>query len=135
MHQQLVVKFYFVLKKMFGKVWEMKKMYDKYRTLQKTLKKLVIRRKEWVYLDNWEEVQWAIIVEINWEMKLQKLSINDNSLLSVDNKEKLEDLISEAFQKAQNKAQELIWEKTKEVLWFDPSDLWNMMWWWLPWLS
>jgi len=30
---------------MFGKIGEMKKMYDKYKTLQKALKNLVIRAK------------------------------------------------------------------------------------------
>jgi len=31
---------------MFGKMGELKKMYDKYKTLQKALGKLVIRAKE-----------------------------------------------------------------------------------------
>lgn len=31
---------------MFGKIGEMKKLYDKYKTLQKALKNLVIRGKE-----------------------------------------------------------------------------------------
>jgi DNA-binding protein YbaB len=35
---------------MFGKMGEMKKMYDKYKTLQKALKNLVIRAKEGKYM-------------------------------------------------------------------------------------
>jgi hypothetical protein len=36
---------------MFGKVGEMKKMYDKYKQLQNALKKLVIRSKEGKFQD------------------------------------------------------------------------------------
>jgi hypothetical protein len=53
----------------------------------------------------------------------------------------LEELVVKAFQKAQNKAQEVAAEKTKEVLWFDPSNLAGLMGgWngsgipWIPWL-
>lgn len=114
---------------MFGKVWEMKKMYDKYRELQKVLKWLIIRWKEWDYQDeSWQTVSWAIVVDITWEMKLREIHINDTSLLSLEKKSKLEWLIKDCFVKAQNKAQEVVAEKTKEVLWFDPSDLANMMW-------
>ena len=55
---------------MFGKIWEMKKMYDKYKTLQKALQNLVIRAKEWKYVYNGETLEWAIVVDITWEMKL-----------------------------------------------------------------
>lgn len=125
---------------MFGKVWEMKKMYDKYRELQKVLKWLIIRWKEWDYQDeSWQTVSWAIVVDITWEMKLREIHINDTSLLSLEKKSKLEWLIKDCFVKAQNKAQEVVAEKTKEVLWFDPSDLANMMWGGgmpnIPWLS
>lgn len=114
---------------MFGKIWELKKMYDKYKTLQKTLQNLVIRAKEGKYKDqNWEE-QDSIIVDISWEMKLKDLKINDEWLLSPNKKEDLEKIITACFQKAQTKAQEIVAEKTKEVLWFDPSDMANMMWW------
>jgi hypothetical protein len=48
----------------------------------------------------------------------------------------LESLIVACFQKAQNKAQEVAAEKTKEVLWFDPSNIWNMLGgWWIPGMS
>jgi len=118
----------------------MKKMYDKYRELQKVLKWLIIRWKEWDYQDeSWQTVSWAIVVDITWEMKLREIHINDTSLLSLEKKSKLEWLIKDCFVKAQNKAQEVVAEKTKEVLWFDPSDLANMMWGGgmpnIPWLS
>ena len=115
---------------MFGKIGELKKMYDKYKTLQKMLKNLVIRWKEGKFTDSsWEE-QDSIIVDISGEMKLRDLKINDMSLLDPNKKWELENIIIECFAKAQNKAQEVVAEKTKEVLWFDPSDMANMMWWW-----
>lgn len=121
---------------MFGKLWEMKKMYDKYRTLQKALKNLVIRAKEWKFTStSWEEMD-AIVVDISWEMKLRELHINDLALLDPSKKSELEDKIVKCFVKAQDKAQQVVAEKTKEVLWFDPSDMANMMWGgWIPWLN
>ena len=118
---------------MFGKIWELKKMYDKYKTLQKALQNLVIRAKEWKYKDHdWEEKD-SIVVDISGEMKLKDLKINDESLLSPNKKEDLEKTIITCFQKAQTKAQEIVAEKTKEILWFDPSDMANMKWWgWMP---
>lgn len=75
---------------------------------------------------------------MTWEMKVRDFKINDTSLLDPSQKEKLEGLVVSAFQKAQNKAQEVAAEKTKEVLWFDPSNLAAMMWggnWsWMPWI-
>lgn len=112
---------------MFGKVGEMKKMYDKYKALQKALQNLVIRAKEWKYISNGEEIDWAVVVDITWEMKLRDLSINDESLLSIDKKSELEEIIVKTFQKAQIKAQEVVAEKTKEILWFDPNDMASMM--------
>jgi len=122
---------------MFGKVGELKKMYDKYKSLQKVLKKLVIRRKEGSYIDpNGETIEWAIVVEINGEMKLQTLEINDMKLLDPTKKSALEEIIVECFKKAQTKAQEVVAEKTKDVLWFDPSNIGSMMWGgWMPGLS
>ncbi len=61
------------------------------------------------------------------EMKVSNLAINDTSLLSPDKKELLESLIIRCIQKAQNKAQEVVAEKTKEILGFDPSDMAGMM--------
>ena len=118
---------------MFGKMWEMKKMYDKYKTLQKALKNLVIRAKERKYMSWDEELEWAIIVDITWEMKLRDLSINDESLLDPSKKSELEDMIVKTFQKAQTKAQEVVAEKTKEILGFDPNDMaWMMAGGWIP---
>jgi DNA-binding protein YbaB len=112
---------------MFGKMGEMKKMYDKYKTLQKALKKLVIRAKEGKYTDGSEEKEGAIVVDITGEMKLRDLSINDETLLDPSKKSELEELIIKTFAKAQTKAQEVVAEKTKEILGFDPNDMAGMM--------
>ncbi len=108
---------------MFGKLWEMKKMYDKYKLLQKALKNLVIRGKEgrFIWPDGTE--QDSIVVDISGEMKLRELHINDDALLDPSKKSQLENLITACFQKAQTKAQEIVGEKTKEILWVDPSDM------------
>jgi len=113
---------------MFGKLWELKKMYSKYKSLQKVLKNLVIRGKEGKYTgDDGDEVDGAVVVEITGEMKLKTLNINDISLIDPNKKSKLEEVISKCFQKAQTKAQEVVAEKTKEVLGFDPSDMAGML--------
>ena len=112
---------------MFWKMWEMKKMYDKYKTLQKALKNLVIRAKEWDYIVDGESTKGAVVVDITGEMKLRDLSINDETLLDPNKKSELEELIVKTFQKAQTKAQEVVAEKTKEILWFDPNDMAGMM--------
>jgi DNA-binding protein YbaB len=112
---------------MFGKIGELKKMYDKYKTLQKALQKLLIRAKEWSFTENGEEKP-QIVVDISGEMKIQNISIHDNSLLNPDDKAMLEKKLMTAVSKAQQKAQEVVQEKTKEILGFDPSDMANMMW-------
>ena len=61
------------------------------------------------------------------EMELKDFKINDTSLLDLSKKEVLEDLVLKAFQKAQNKAQEIAAEKTKDILGFDPSNLAGML--------
>ena len=115
---------------MFWQLGEMKKMYDKYKTLQDKLKNLIIRAKEWKYIDtDGTEREDAIVVDMTGEMKVNSLVINDTSLLSLDKKQALETLIVKTFVKAQSKAQEVAWEKTKEILWFDPSDMAGMMAW------
>ena len=122
---------------MFGKLWEMKKMYDKYKTLQKALKNLVIRGKEGKFIWSDGVEQDAIVVDISGEMKLRELHINDDSLLNPMKKSQLESLITSCFQKAQTKAQEIVGEKTKEILWVDPSDMASMLggWGWIPWMN
>ena len=119
-----------------GKMGELKKMYDKYKELQKALKNLVIRAKEWEYTDEDWEKKSSIIIDMTWEMKVRDFKVNDLNLLDPSKKEDLEELVVKAFQKAQNKAQEVAAEKTKEVLWFDPSNLAWMLgggnWWWIP---
>jgi DNA-binding protein YbaB len=105
----------------------MKKMYDKYKTLQTALKNLVIRAKEgkFIWTDGTE--QDAIIVDISGEMKLRDLKINDIWLLDPNKKSELEGIILKCFQKAQDKAQTIVWEKTKEILGVDPSDMASML--------
>ncbi|MDR2540318.1 MAG: YbaB/EbfC family nucleoid-associated protein [Candidatus Peribacteria bacterium] len=111
---------------MFDKMGDMKKMYDKYKQLEKVLKNLVIRAKEGKYDDGGEEKD-AIIVDISGEMKLKDLQINDVNLLDPSKKTQLEQLLISAFQKAQNKAQEIVAEKTKEILGVDTNDLAGML--------
>lgn len=101
---------------MFGKLGEMKQMYDKYKKLQDALKKLLIRAKE-----------NGVIVDMTGEQKLKAITIEDTSLLAVEQKEILEKNIKVAFEKAQTKAQEVAMEKTKEILGFDPNDLAGML--------
>lgn len=110
-----------------GKMGELKKMYDKYRELQKALKNLVIRAKEGEYTDAEGNTQAAVMVDMTGEMKLKDFKINDISLLDAGQKENLEELVLKAFQKAQNKAQEVAAEKTKDILGFDPSNLAGML--------
>lgn len=113
---------------MFGQLGEMKKLYDKYKTLQDKLKNLLIRAKEWKFVDtDGTEREDAIVVDMTGEMKISALVINDTSLLTLEKKQVLESLIVKTFVKAQSKAQEVAGEKTKEVLWFDPSDMAGMM--------
>ena len=110
-----------------GDMKKMKQMYDKYKQLEKVLKNLVIRAKEGKYDEEWEEKD-AIIVDISGEMKLKDIKINDPALFDYEKKEDLEELIKAAFQKAQNKAQEVVAEKTKEVMGVDTNDLASMLW-------
>jgi DNA-binding protein YbaB len=106
---------------MFGKLWDMKKMYDKYKALQDALKKIIIRAKE-----------DGVIIDISAEQKVKAVTIDDETLLSPEQKDRIERAIKIAFEKGQNKAQEIAMEKTKEILGFDPNDLAGMMWgmWW-----
>lgn len=100
---------------MFGKIGELKKMYDKYKTLQKALQKLLIRAKEGSFMSGGEE-QAQIIVDISGEMKVQDIKINDLSLLDPSQKDLIEQKLMTAVRKAQQKAQEVVQEKTKEIL-------------------
>ncbi len=98
-------------------MWEMKQMYDKYKKLQDALKKLLIRATE-----------DGVVAEITGEQKLKKISIEDDALMDIAQKERLEKAIKAAIDKGQAKAQEVAMEKTKEILGFDPNDLAWMMW-------
>lgn len=115
---------------MFWQLGEMKKLYDKYKTLQDKLKNLLIRAKEWSFTDtDGSQRDDAIVVEMSGEMKLSNFTINDTTLLSLDKKQVLESLVVKCFVKAQTKAQEVVADKTKEILGFDPSDMAGMMAW------
>lgn len=110
-----------------GKMGELKKMYDKYKELQKSLKNLVIRAKEGEFIDeNWEK-NASILIDMTGEMKIRDFKVNDLALLNPLKKDELEELVVKAFQKAQNKAQEVAAEKTKDILGFDPSNLWGLL--------
>lgn len=105
---------------MFGQIGELKKMYDKYKKLQDSLKNVIVRAK-----DNSDNP--IVMIDISAEMKLKDVQIVDESYLSVEKKSQLESAIKTAFEKGQQKAQEIAQEKTKEILGFDPSNLANMM--------
>ena len=60
-------------------------------------------------------------------MKIKDLHINDDSLLEPSKKDDLEKLLITAIQKAQNKAQEVVAEQTKEILGVDTNDLAGML--------
>lgn len=115
-------------------LWQMKDMVAKYRQLDKKLKSLIIRAKEWKYFTSDGEENDQVVIDISWEMKLKDLHINDDSLLDPSKKSDLEKLLIAAIQKAQNKAQEVVASQTKEILWVDTNDLAWMLGWWLPWL-
>lgn len=102
---------------MFWQLWQMKQMYDKYKKLQDSLKNLVIRAGK----DTW------VIVEMSADMKIKDIIIEDDNLMQVSMKSSLETKLKDAFMKAQNKAQEIAAEKTKDILWFHPSDISKMM--------
>jgi len=103
-----------------------KEMFTKYKQLDKKLKSLVIRAKEWTYMEDWEEKP-QVVIDISWEMKIKDLHINDEALSTPSRKSELENLLIAAIQKAQNKAQEVVAEQTKEILWVDTNDLAGMM--------
>ena len=95
---------------------DIQQMYKKYQDLQKKLANTLIRAK-----------QDGVVIDITADMKVKKVTIEDESLLSVDNKEKLEEAIKQAFVKGQQKATEVAMEKTKEILGFDPNQLAGML--------
>lgn len=112
----------------FKDIQKYKEMYSKYNQLNKKLKSLVIRAKEWKYVSDGEEMD-QVVVDISGEMKLKDLKINDLSLLDPSNKTELENLLIAAIQKAQNKAQEVVAQQTKDILWVDSNDLaWMLEW-------
>lgn len=103
---------------MLGWLWDIQKMYNKYQELQKKLAKTLIRAKE----------AW-VVIDITADIKVKEVKIEDESLLSLEKKEELEEAIKKAIIKWQQKAQEVAMEKTKEILWFDPQQLSSMFSW------
>jgi DNA-binding protein YbaB len=101
---------------MLGGLGDIQQMYKKYQELQNKLAKTLIRAKE-----------SGVIIDITADIKVKDVKIEDESLLSVDRKEDLENAIKNAFTKGQQKAQEVAMEKTKEILGFDPNQLAGMM--------
>ena len=99
--------------------------------MKKDLEKLVIRSKEWTYIDeNWTEQNWAIVIDITWELKIKSLVINDVNLLDPSKKSKLEEILVAALQKWLTKAQEVSAEKAKWLFdWVDMNSLWELIWW------
>jgi DNA-binding protein YbaB len=63
-------------------------MYDKYKELQEALQKIIIRAKE-----------EGVIIDINGEQKVKSVTIEDTTLLALDQKEKLERAIKSCFEK------------------------------------
>lgn len=107
---------------MFDQMGQMKELYSKYKKLQDALKNLIIRARE-----------DGILIDMSGEMDITDVQVEDETLLSVSSKEKLEKAFMAAYRKAKAKAQQVSMEKTKEVLGFDPQDmLGGMMWWGMP---
>lgn len=113
---------------MFGQIWEMKQMFDKYKTLQSEVKNLLIvwREGTYEYDENGEKKVWDIVVKMNGEMKLIDFVVMNKKLLSEDKKEELETLTKKCFEKTQNKVKEVVSEKTQKILWFDPTQIWSI---------
>ena len=110
---------------MFGKLKEAKQMYSKYKTLQNTIKNLVIRSSYGNFIDpeTKEERKDGVVIEVTGESVVKKVSINDLSLM--ENKDKLEENIKESLNKANTKLAEIIKEKTNETLGVNPEDFLN----------
>lgn len=102
---------------MLWNMWELKAMYDKYKKLQEALKNTIIRARE-----------WGILIDMSAEMKMKDFKVEDENLLSISSKETLEKAVMAAYEKAQNKVQEVATQKTQEILGFNPNDLAGMLW-------
>jgi len=100
---------------MLGGLGDLQQMYKKYQDLQNKLANTLIRAKE-----------NGVVIDITADMKIKAVKIEDDSLLSVERKEELENAIKNAFIKGQQKATEVAMQKTKEILGFDPNQLASM---------
>ena len=56
-------------------LWQYKEMFTKYKQLDKKLKSLIIRAKEWTYMEDGEENQWNIS---DGSIILEKSETNNN---------------------------------------------------------
>lgn len=97
---------------MFDQMGQMKELYTKYKKLQDALKNLIIRSRE-----------DGILIDMSGEMDITDVKIEDETLLSIEAKDKLENAFMAAYRKAKQKAQQVSMEKTKEILGFDPQDM------------
>lgn len=102
---------------MLWQTGQMMEMYQKYKKLQDALKNMIIRARE-----------NGVLIDMSAEMEIKDVKIEDDSLMTVENKTKLEEAFITAYQKAKVKAQDIAMTKTKEILGFDPNDLMWMMW-------
>lgn len=80
---------------MFGKLGELKEMYEKYKKLQDKLKNIVIRSKE-----ESSSPEIKVLIDITGEMKVRDVTIEaDDDVISAVIKSKLSDLVKAAFEK------------------------------------
>lgn len=112
----------------FKQMGQYKQMFENYKKLDSKLKKTIIRSKEWKFVDESGEEKDQVIIDITGEMKVKDVKICDDSLLDPSRKTELEGLLLASITKAQNKAQEVVAQQTKEILGVDPNDLQSMMW-------
>lgn len=111
---------------MFGQMWEMKKMYDKYKKLQDALQSIIIRAKD---VSSYEWKDLGIMIDISGDTKVKDVQIHDpENIIPESVRKHLEKSIKVSFEKGQQKSQEVAQEKTKEILGFDPTQLAWMMW-------
>lgn len=100
-------------------------MYSKYKTLQNTIKNLVVRSSYGEFIDpeTKEERKDGIVIEVTGESVVKKVAINDLTLMQ--DKERLETNIKESLNKATTKLAEIVKEKTNETLGVNPEDFLN----------
>ncbi len=106
----------------FSKAWEMIKLQQEAMKVKKELENTFIEA----------EVNWLVIT-VNWEMKVEKVDFETESLIKwLDNTQKiaLESAIKEAINKWVKKSQEVAAEKMQWVM--QQMWMWNL---WMPGLN